>query len=227
NLTVPGHNDCSGNYSLRFLRNACHVPSPSSIALCSTNVSGGDVLCLPSSCQDHTWLLNDGQETCSEPTSCQPASCQPSNCETSSCPSSSCYVPRPCQGTSFLPASSCISGSCFPVCYRPLSYVSSSCQPQRLLTYGCRLLELSKHLIFPPLLPSRDSLYLLHVSNYSTFALISYHLLVHPTLPLLWDNSFGIVSNSLRPLHPLFSGCQPLTHVFSTCHPSCSAWGGL
>ncbi|XP_004264688.1 keratin-associated protein 26-1-like, partial [Orcinus orca] len=226
NLTVPGHNDCSGNYSLRFLRNACHVPSPSSIALCSTNVSGGDVLCLPSSCQDHTWLLNNGQETCSEPTSCQPASCEPSNCETSSCPSSSCYVPRPCQGTSFLPASSCISGSCFPVCYRPLSYVSSSCQPQRLLTYGCRLLG---YLPGGPHTHSitHYSLYLLHVSNYSTFALVSYHLLVHPTLPLLWDNSFGIVSNSLRPLHPLFSGCQPLTHVFSTCHPSCSAWGGL
>ncbi|TEA32422.1 hypothetical protein DBR06_SOUSAS4710052, partial [Sousa chinensis] len=127
-----------GNYSLRFLRSACHVPPPSSIALCSTNVSGGDVLCLPSSCQDHTWLLNNSQETCSEPTSCQLASCEPSNCETSSCPSSGCYVPRPCQGTSFPPAASCISGSCFPVCYRPLSYVSSSCQPLRLLTYGCR-----------------------------------------------------------------------------------------
>uniref|UniRef100_A0A8C9CFV6 Keratin-associated protein n=1 Tax=Phocoena sinus TaxID=42100 RepID=A0A8C9CFV6_PHOSS len=194
---------CPKSYSLGSLRNACHVPPPSSIALCSMNVSGGDVLCLPSSCQDHTWLLNNGQETCSEPTSCQPASCDPSNCEISSCPSSGCYVPRPCQGTSFLPASSCVSGSCFPVCYRPLSYVSSSCQPLR------------------------HSLYLLHVSNYSTSALISYHLLVHPTLSLLWDNSFGIVSNSLRPLHPLFIGCQPLTHVFSTCHPSCSAWGGL
>ncbi|XP_057552326.1 keratin-associated protein 26-1 [Hippopotamus amphibius kiboko] len=133
------HNYCSGNYSLGSLRSPCLVPFPSSIALCSTNVCGGsDVLCLPSSCQDHTWLLNNSQETCTEPSSCQPANREPSNCETSSCTSSGCYVPRPCLGTSFLPGSSYISGSCLPVSCRPPSYVSSSCQPLSLLTYGCR-----------------------------------------------------------------------------------------
>ncbi|KAB0388714.1 hypothetical protein E2I00_003812 [Balaenoptera physalus] len=166
------------------LRNARHVPPPSSIALCSTNVSSGDVLCLPSSCQDHTWLLNNGQETCSEPTSCQPAKCEPSNCETSSCPSSGCYVPRPCQGTRFLPASSYVSGSCFPVCYRPLSYVSSSCQPPSLLIYGCR-----------PLGYLPEILYICFMSTITPY-LPSFHIIFLFTLPFL---SFGIILLALCP----------------------------
>nr|XP_014722071.2 keratin-associated protein 26-1 [Equus asinus] len=138
NLTMSCHNYCSGSYSLGSLRNPCHIPLPSSIALCSTNVSCGDVVCLPSSCQDHTWLLDNCQETCNEPTSCQPASCEPSNCATSHCPSTAYYVPRPSQGTSFLPAASYVSSSYLPVSSRPLSYVSSSCRPLSLLPYISR-----------------------------------------------------------------------------------------
>ncbi|XP_047612312.1 keratin-associated protein 26-1 [Phacochoerus africanus] len=179
------HNYCSGNYSLGSLRNPCHIPLSSSIALCSTNVSGGDVLCVPSSCQDHTWILNNGQETCSEPASCQPASCEPSNCETSSCPSTACYVPRPCRGISLLPVTH-TSGSCLSVSSRPLNYVFGSGRPLSLLTRGYR---------------------------------------PQGCLPC-GPHHLSVVSGSLRPLCPVFGGCQPLTHVVSTCHPSCSSWGG-
>ncbi|XP_058379369.1 keratin-associated protein 26-1 [Diceros bicornis minor] len=132
------HNYCSGSDSLGSLRNLCHIPLTSSISLCSTNVSSGDVLCLPSSHQDHTWLLDNCQETCSEPTSCQPANCEPSNLETSHCPSTAYYVSGPCQGTTFLPAASYVSSSYLPASCRPPRYVSSSCRPLRLLPYGCR-----------------------------------------------------------------------------------------
>ncbi|KAM5276678.1 keratin-associated protein 26-1-like [Hipposideros larvatus] len=131
-------NSCSGNYSLGPLRNPCHTPLTPSHALCSTNVSHGDVLCLPSRCQDGTWLMDNCQGNCSEPTSCQSRSCEPSNCENSCCPSIAYYGPRPCQGTSFLPAASYISSSCLPISCRPLSYMSNSCGSLSLLTYGCR-----------------------------------------------------------------------------------------
>nr|XP_035943299.1 keratin-associated protein 26-1-like [Halichoerus grypus] len=131
------HN-CSANYSLGSFRSPCHIPLTSSIALCSTGVSCGDVLCLPSNCQDHLQSLDNCQESCSEPTSCLPAHCDPSNCETSCYPSTTYYVSRPCHGTSFLPAASYNSGSCLPISCRPLSYVSSSSRPLSLLTYGCR-----------------------------------------------------------------------------------------
>lgn len=132
NLTMSCPNFCSGNYSLGFLRNPCYIPLTSSFALCSTNASRGGVLSLPSSCQDHIRLMDNCQEICGEPTSCQPPICVPSNYETSCCPSTAYCGPRPCLGTSFLPAAS-ISSSCLPV-----SYVSSSCRPLSLFTYGCR-----------------------------------------------------------------------------------------
>ncbi|XP_045293032.1 keratin-associated protein 26-1 [Leopardus geoffroyi] len=134
------HN-CSTNYSLGSLSNPCHLPLTSSITLCSTGVSCGDVLCLPSNCQGHLRSLDNCQEACNEPTSSQPAPHEPSNFETSCCPSTTYYVSRPCQGTTFLPASSYVSGSCVPISYRPLSYVSSSCRPLSLPTYGCRPLS--------------------------------------------------------------------------------------
>nr|XP_036868968.1 keratin-associated protein 26-1-like [Manis javanica] len=175
----------SGNYSTGSLRNPCHIPFTSSNALCSTNVSCGDVLYLPSSFQDHICPLDNCQETCRDPTGCLPA-CEPSNHGTSCCPSTVYYVPRPCQGTSFLPAGSCISSSHLPVSCRPLSYVSSSCQPLSLFPSGC-----------------------------CPWACL-------PCGP----QSPRVVSSSLVPLRPLFGGCQPQNHMFSTCRPSCSALGG-
>ncbi|XP_038437249.1 keratin-associated protein 26-1 [Canis lupus familiaris] len=131
------HN-CSANYSLGSLRNPCHIPLTSSVALCSTHVSCGDVVCLPTNCQDHPQPLDNCQETCSESTSCQPGHCEPNNCETSCYPSTTYYVSRPCQGTTFLPAVSYVSGSCLPVSFRPLTCVSNSGRPLSLFTYGCR-----------------------------------------------------------------------------------------
>ncbi|KAK2491100.1 hypothetical protein MC885_013376 [Smutsia gigantea] len=130
-------NYCSGNYSLRSLRNLCLIPLTSSNALCSTNVSCGDVLYLPGSCQDHICHLDNCQETCSDPTSCLPA-CESSNHGTSCCPFTIYHVPRPCQGTSFPSATSCISSSRVPVSRTPLSYVPSSCRPLSLFPSGCR-----------------------------------------------------------------------------------------
>ncbi|XP_003797162.1 keratin-associated protein 26-1, partial [Otolemur garnettii] len=121
-------NYCSGNCSSGALRNSCPIPATSSVAIWSTNVSCGDALCLPSSCQDRTWLTDNCQETCGEP-----ASCQPANLETSCCSSSGYYVAKPCQGTSFLPASPFTSSSYLPGSCRPLSFVSSSCGPQNPL----------------------------------------------------------------------------------------------
>lgn len=132
------HNYCSGNHPLVSLGSPCHIPVASSVGRYSPSVSVGDALCLPSSCQDRTWILSNGQETCSEPTGCQPADCGPSSWETSSCPSSGCYVPRPGRGTSCLPASSYLSGSCLSVSYRPLTYVASSWRPSGLLPCGYR-----------------------------------------------------------------------------------------
>lgn len=138
NLTMTCPNSCSGNYNLGSLRNPCYIPLSSSNALCSTNVSREDVLCFPSRYQDGIWLMDNCQETCSEPTSCQSQNCEPSNCETSCCSSTAYYGPRPCQGTRFLPAASFTSSSCLPISCRPLSSMSNSCGPLSLLTYGCR-----------------------------------------------------------------------------------------
>ncbi|XP_049714456.1 keratin-associated protein 26-1 [Elephas maximus indicus] len=206
------HNYCSGNYSSGSLRNICHIPVTSSSALCSTNVSYGDAFCLPSSCQGSSWLLDNCQETCSEPTSCQPANCEPSN---SCCPSTAYYVPRPCQGTSFLPVSSSISSSCFPVSCRPLSYVPSGCRPLSPLLYNSHLLGCAP-IGYRPLNCLPNSCRPLSLLTYGCQPLSGLACGLQP---------FSIVSSSLRPLRPLSSGCQPLAHVFSTCRPSCSALG--
>ncbi|XP_053420574.1 keratin-associated protein 26-1 [Nycticebus coucang] len=205
-------NYCSGNFSSGALRNSCPVPSTSSVAICSTNVSCGDALCLPSSFQDHTWLTDNCQETCGEP-----ASCRPANLETSCCSSSAYYLAKPCQGSSFLPASSFISSSCLPGSCRPLSFVSSSCCPQNPLLNsgqlvggcvpsGCRPL---------PCLSTSCQPQGLFTYGYRPVGCLTYR---PQTLP--------VVSSSLRPLGPSSSGCQPLTRVFGTCRPPCSAQGG-
>lgn len=212
NLTMSCPNYCSGNCSSGSLRTSCHIPL-TSIALCPTNVSCGDVLCLPTSCQDPTWLTDNCQETCGEPTSCQPAHCETGNLETSCSSSTAYYVPRPCQGSSFLPASSFISSSCLPLSCRPQSYVSSGYRPLRLLlnSYqpiggcvpsGCRPQSCFSNSCQPQNLLTSGC---------------------RPSSCLAYGpQTLHVVSSSLRPLRPLFSGCQPLTHVFNTCRPSCS-----
>lgn len=130
------HNYCSGNtpWGLsgvpvtfrRLLRRPLH-----------SSVSVGDGLCLPSSCQDRTWILSNGQETCSEP----PAASQPTASPAAvKLPATLLLVAMcqdPAKEQSFLPASSYLSGSCLSVSYRPLAYVSSSSRPLSLLPCGC------------------------------------------------------------------------------------------
>ncbi|XP_037707022.1 keratin-associated protein 26-1-like [Choloepus didactylus] len=217
------NNYCSRNYSSGSLRNSCHVPVTSSFALCPTSVGYGDAVCLPSTCQGSTWILDNchgtcsdpTKETCGEPTSCQPAICEPSNCETSCCSSTAYYVPRPCQGSSFLPASSYNHGSCFPVPYRPLNYGPSSCRPLRPLLYS-----------FQPLGYAPSGYRPLNSFSHSCrpLSLLTYG---HQPLGCLagGPQSLSFVPSSLRPLQPLSRGCQPLTPVVSTCHPSCYAVG--
>ncbi|KAM9201599.1 keratin-associated protein 26-1 [Dugong dugon] len=206
------HNHCPGNYSSGSLRNICHIPVTSSSALCSTNVSCGDAICLPSTCQGSSWLLDNCQETCNEPTSCQPANCEPSN---SCCPSTAYYVTRPYQGTSFLPVSSSISSAYLPLSCRPLGYVSSSYRPLRPLLYSSHPLGCAP-VGYRPL----DCL----SNSYQPLSLLTYGC--RPLGGLTCGSQPpSVVPSSLRPLRPLSSGCQPLAHVFSTCHPSCSALG--
>ncbi|XP_077897319.1 keratin-associated protein 26-1-like [Ictidomys tridecemlineatus] len=206
------HNACSGNYSSGCLRNSCHVPLNAPVALCSTNVSCGDVLCVPGVCQNQSWFPGNCQETSGELNSCQPA-----NCETSSCSSTAYYVPRPCQGSGFLPTSSFLSSSCLPVSYRPLSYVSSHCRPTTPLVTsfqptGC----VSSG--YRPLTCLPNSGRPLNLLPYG----------YRPTGCVTYNPQAGnIVSSSFRPLQPHSSSCQTLPHVFSTCRPSCSAQGGL
>ncbi|XP_007528627.1 keratin-associated protein 26-1 [Erinaceus europaeus] len=131
-------NYCSGNCSMGSLRHPCHTPLPSSMNFCSTDISGGNMVYLPSSCQDpRTWNLDNRQENHGELVNRQPGNCEPSNWENSYYPPIPCYVPRPCQGGNFLPTSY-ISSSCLPVSSRPLNFVSSSCRPQNVFTYGYR-----------------------------------------------------------------------------------------
>ncbi|XP_032132570.1 keratin-associated protein 26-1 [Sapajus apella] len=213
NLTMSCPNYCSGNSSSGALRTSCHIPL-TSVALCPTNVSCGDVLCLPTSCQDHTWLTDNCPETCGEPASCQPAHCETGNLETSCCSSTAYYVPRSCQGTRFLPAASFISSSCLPVSCRPQSYVSSSCRPLRPLINSCRPIGSCVPGGYRPQSSFSNSCQppSLLTSGYRPSGCLAYG-----------PQTLHVVSSSLRPLGPLFSGCQPLSHVFSTCRPSCSA----
>ncbi|XP_008573417.1 PREDICTED: keratin-associated protein 26-1 [Galeopterus variegatus] len=209
------HNYCSGNYSSGFLRNSCHIPLIPSISLCSTNVSRGDVLCLPSSSQDCTWLTDNCPETCSEPPSCQPAACEPSNAETSCYSSTAYYVPRPCQGTSFLPASSFISSSCLPISYRPLRYMSGSCRPLSPLLNSCQLLG-SVPCDYRPLTYLYNSCRPLSLLTYGC----------QPSGCLAYGpQTLQVVPSSPRPLQLLYGGCRPLIHAFSTCCPPCPALG--
>uniref|UniRef100_A0A2K6KJI1 Keratin associated protein 16-1 n=1 Tax=Rhinopithecus bieti TaxID=61621 RepID=A0A2K6KJI1_RHIBE len=60
------------------------------ISLCSTEVSCGGPICLPSSCQSQTWQLVTCQDSCGS-SSCGPQCCQPS------CPVSSCAQPLCCE----------------------------------------------------------------------------------------------------------------------------------
>ncbi|XP_007941720.1 keratin-associated protein 26-1 [Orycteropus afer afer] len=215
------HNYCSGNYSSGSLRNVCNIPVTYTIALCSTNVSNGEAVCLPSNCQDNSWLLNNCQETyseptrdnCGEPTSHQPANCDSRNYEASCCPSTAHYVPRPRQGTGFLPVSSSISASYLPVSCRPLSRVSSSCRPLSPLLYNSHSLGCVPTGYRP----------LNHLSNsYRPLSFLTYGCQPLGSLPC-GSQPFRVVSSSFIPLRPFSSDCQPLTHIFSTCRPSCTA----
>ncbi|XP_076973613.1 keratin-associated protein 26-1 [Tamandua tetradactyla] len=212
------HNYCSRNYNMGSFRNSCHIPITSSTAHCSTNVRSGDVLCLPSSCQGSIWLLDNFQETCSEPTketygeptSCQPGICVTNNRGTSCCSSTAYHVPRSCQRTSFLPTSSHNPSSCLPVTFRPLNYVPSSCHPLKPLLYS-----------FQPVSCAPSGYRPLNCLSSSCRPL---SLLTYGCRPLGCLTSgpppLSVVSSSLRPLHLLSHGCQPLTHVVSTCCPS-------
>ncbi|EHB02557.1 Keratin-associated protein 26-1 [Heterocephalus glaber] len=213
-------NSCSGNCSSESPRNSCHVPLNPAVALCSTSVSGGEILYLPSSCQDSIWFTDYSQGPCEESTSCQPAPCAPSLGGAACCSSTGHYVHRPCHGGSFLPASSFISSSSIPVSYRPLSYMSSSCHPLSPLVNtfqpaGC-VSSGSVSSGYRPILcfssPGRP----LSVLPYGC----------QPSGSVVYrPQTVHVVSSGLRPVQPLSSGCQPLTSVVSPCHASCSAQG--
>ncbi|XP_004675552.1 PREDICTED: keratin-associated protein 26-1-like [Condylura cristata] len=129
-------NNCPGSCSLGALRHPCHVPLTSSANLCPSDVSCGNVYCLPGGCQDRPWLAENRQEAFGEATSCQPVHYEPSAWEASCIPPAACYVPRPCQGPSFVPTAPYVSSPCVPITLKPLSYVPGSCRPQSVVMYG-------------------------------------------------------------------------------------------
>ncbi|KAM6224016.1 keratin-associated protein 26-1 [Rhynchocyon petersi] len=210
------HIFCSGNYSSVSLRNHCHVPVTSCIAICPASVKYGDAICLPSRYQGSSWLLDKCQESCNEPTgnNCsETASCGSWRCEASCYPSAACYVPRPCQGAGFLPVSSFISSSCLPVSCRPLN-VSSGCLPLSALVYNSHSLGCVSTGNQP--------------QNYFSNSWPPLSLSTYGCRPLgglaCGPQPLSIVSSSVRPLQPLSNNCQLLIHVFNTCPPSCFAF---
>ncbi|XP_048201744.1 keratin-associated protein 26-1-like [Perognathus longimembris pacificus] len=206
------HNFCSDTCSSGSLRNSCHLPLAPSIAVCSTHMNYGQVFCLPGRCQDHTCLADNCQESCREPAGCQPESQESNNnFETSCYPSTAYYVPRPCQGGGFLPASSFISSSCLPVSYRPLSYVSSSCRPVGPLFNTCQPGGCVSSGCHPfTCLPNSYRPQGLLTSGCRPLGCVTFG-----------PQTVHVVPSSLRPQHPLSSGGQPLTPVCITCRPSC------
>ncbi|XP_003467335.1 keratin-associated protein 26-1 [Cavia porcellus] len=207
-------NSGTGNCSSGSPRSSYHVPLNPAVALCSPNVSCGDVLYLPGGCQGSTWFTDYCQGTCEELTSCQPATCGPSHggahFSTGHC------VTRPCHGGSFLPASSLISSSGIPVTYKPLSYVSSTCRPlsplvNTLQPAGC--VSSSCHPL-PYFASSGRPLSVLPYGCQPSTSLVYRPQTVH------------VVSSGLRPVQPISGGCRPLTHGVSPCHPPCAVQGG-
>ncbi|XP_021485824.2 keratin-associated protein 26-1 [Meriones unguiculatus] len=207
------HSNCSGNCSSGSLRNSCHIPATSSMGPCSTNMGCAEVFFIPSSCQDHTWFMDNCPETFAELTSGQPNSRETSSYDTSSCSSAYCG-PRHCQGSGFLPASSFISGACLPASYRP---VSSSCRPVSSFVNNCQPIGCGSGGYRPfPCVPN----------NGRPLGVVTYGC--RPSGCVTYGpQTIHIVSSSLRPLQPVCGGCQPVTGVFGTCRPSCSAQGGL
>ncbi|CAH6792509.1 keratin-associated protein 26-1 [Phodopus roborovskii] len=205
---MAGRNNCSGNCSSGSLRNSCHIPANPSIALCSTNMGCGEVFCIPSNCQDHTWVMDNCPETFGEPSSGQPGSHEASSYENSCC-SSVYYVSRPCQGSGYLPVSSIISGVCLPASCRPGSYVSSSYRPVSPSFSNCRPAG-----CYRPLPCVSNSCRPMGIVPYAC----------RPSGCMSYGpQAIHIVSNSLRPLQPGSGVCQPVTRVFGACRPSCSA----
>lgn len=212
-FTMASHNNCSGNRNSGSLRNSCHMPANSSIALCSSNMGCGEVFCVPNGCHDHTWFMDNCPETFAEFTNGQPNSREASSFETS-CSSAYCG-PRPCLGSGYFPASSFISGSCLPASYRPVSYVSSSCRPVSPFMNNCQPTG-CMHGGYRPLPCVSNSCRPVGIVSYGC----------RPSGCMTYGpQTIHIVSNSLRPLQPVCGGCQPVTHVFGGCRPSCSAQG--
>ncbi|EDM10660.1 rCG58737 [Rattus norvegicus] len=213
---MANRNNCSSSCTSGSLRNSCHIPASSNIALCSTNMGCGEVFCVPSNCQDHTWFMDNCPETFAEPISGQPPSREASGFENSCCSSAYC-VPRPCHGSGYLPTTSFISGSCLPASYRPVSYVSSSCRPVSPFMNSCRPVSCGSGGYRP--LPC--------VSNSCRpVGIVTYGC--RPSGCVTYGpQTIHIVSNSLRPLQPVCGGCQPAIPVFGSCRPSCSAQGEI
>lgn len=214
---MTSRNNCSGNCSSGSLRSSCHLPAtPSSIALCSSNMGCGEVFCIPSNCQDHTWFMNNCPETFGERSGGQPGGHEASNYENTCC-SSGCYVPRPCQGSGYLPASSIISGVCHPTSCRPVSFVSSSYRPVSPFINNCQPVGCGSGSGYRPLPCVSNSCRPVGIVPYGCrpSGCVGYG-----------PQTIHIVSHSFRPLQPVSGGCQPVTPVFGTCRPSCSAqWG--
>ncbi|XP_066222033.1 keratin-associated protein 11-1 [Saccopteryx leptura] len=108
----------SRNSSSRSTGGPCAVPGVPAATGMTHDVDCLSGICLPSSFQTGSWLLDH----CGRDTSCEPPVCQPTCYQQTSC------VPSPGQGICSRQATG-VSSPCSAACSRPVTFVSSSCKP--------------------------------------------------------------------------------------------------
>ncbi|XP_043856852.1 uncharacterized protein LOC122753527 [Dromiciops gliroides] len=111
------------------------VPTASAASVCSSDVSCGSNVCLPSSGMGSSWQLDDCPENCCEPGCCGPSCCPAPCCTPASCLVCRpvCCVPATCQPCAPSPCQSFCISSCSPACCQqsccqPIACGASSCQ---------------------------------------------------------------------------------------------------
>lgn len=121
------YNCSTRNFSARPIGGPCTIPVAPAATASTQEVDCLSGICLPSSFQTGSWLLEHcGQETCYEPSVCQPT-CYPQT----SCISG----PGP---MTYSRQTTCVSNPCSTPCSRPLTFVSSGSQPLGGISTVCQ-----------------------------------------------------------------------------------------
>ncbi|XP_016063695.1 PREDICTED: keratin-associated protein 11-1 [Miniopterus natalensis] len=119
------HHCSPRNRSARPAAGACPVPGVPVVPVTAGTTHDADCLsgiCLPSSFQTGSWLLDH----CGQEPSCEPPACQPMS-----------RIPSPGR-VACSRQTACVSSPCSAACSRPLTFVSSSCKPQGGTPAACQ-----------------------------------------------------------------------------------------